>query len=184
MRVSKSAEGAPNQSARDVWGTPWQTGKEALQPSPRTSGSAHNPRGCGQKLRKLSRECARSRSSPPPRGAGHQVPSAGLDSRRTRSASLAAGSRAAVRLGLTASLLQPITVRAGLVEAELASEGGTRAWPAPGVRCYLIPSLPCCPCWAARLCSRPSPVPRAVAGWPASHPCRPGGRSRGKYRPA
>lgn len=27
MRVSKSAEGAPNQSARDVWGTPWQTGK-------------------------------------------------------------------------------------------------------------------------------------------------------------
>lgn len=86
-----------------------------------------------------------------------------------------------------------LTVRAGSAGAARGSEGQACAWSAPGTvaTSFLfsggcLTRLPGYPGSAASLCSAPSPVLRAVAASPASHPCRPRGRSRvniGRHKP-
>lgn len=86
-----------------------------------------------------------------------------------------------------------LTVRAGSAGAARGSEGQACAWSAPGTvaTSFLfsggcLTRLPGSPGSAASLCSAPSPVLRAVAASPASHPCSPRGRSRvniGRHEP-
>ena len=86
-----------------------------------------------------------------------------------------------------------LPVRAGSAGAARGSEGQACAWSAPRTvaTSFLfsggcLTGLPGSPGSAASLCSAPPPVPRAVAASPASHPCRPRGRSRvniGRHEP-
>lgn len=167
----------------------------------RNASLSHNP-GAGANPRGNSTAGEpRGQCSPPPRGARGREPRGWTAPRssclphkrsdrgsgRTRRApcsSPAAAHCIFARAGRGELGLRRLTVRAGLAEAARDSKGGARAWSAPGaVATSFIPSglsnsAPGLPSVRYPPSQRSPSSVASGASSPASHPCRPGGRSR------